>query len=68
MTERFSCLLPVVIAVLAACGVQPGEINLGGSVGERVAAVDGVTDFEHDSDELTFRGHGPPRTASPPGG
>ena len=56
VTECFRCLLPVVIAVLAACAVQPGEVNLVSSFGERIAAVDGVTNFEHDGGELTFMG------------
>ena len=56
MSDRFRSLLPVVVAVLAACAVQPGEVNLVSSFGERIAAVDGVTDFEHDGGELTFMG------------
>ena len=56
VTERFRGLPPVVFAVLAACAVQPGEVNLVSSFGERIAAVDGVTDFEQDGGELTFMG------------
>ena len=56
MTERFRNLLLVVAPVLAACAMQPGEVNLVSSFGEQIAAVDGVTDFEHDGDELTFMG------------
>ena len=56
VTERFRCLLPAVTVVLAACAVQPGEVNLVSSFGERIAAVDGVAEFERDDGELTFMG------------
>ncbi len=57
MTERLRNLLLVVAApMLAACAMQPGEVNLVSSFGEQIAAVDGVTDFEHDGAELTFMG------------
>jgi len=49
-------LLLVAAPVLAACAMQPGEVNLVGSFGEQIAAVDGVTDFERDGNELTFMG------------
>ena len=55
MTERFRMLL-VAAPVLAACAMQPGEVNLVSSFGEQIAAVNGVTDFEHDGSELTFMG------------
>ena len=56
MTERLRSLLLVAVPVLAACAVQPGEVNLVSSFGEQIAAVDGVTDFEHDGNEITFMG------------
>ena len=56
MTERFRNLLLVVAPVLAACAMQPGEVNLVSSFAEQIAAVEGVTDFERDGDELTFMG------------
>ena len=56
VTERFRNILLVVAPVLAACAVQPGEVNLASSFGEQLAAVDGVTDFVHDGNELTFMG------------
>ena len=56
MTERFRMALLVAAPVLAACAMQPGEVNLVGSFGEQIAAVDGVTDFERDDTELTFMG------------
>jgi hypothetical protein len=49
-------MLLVVVPVLAACAMQPGEVNLVSSFGEQLAAVDGVTDFQHDGNELTFMG------------
>ncbi len=56
MTERLRRLLLVAAPVMAACAMQPGEVNLVGSFGEQIAAVDGVTDFERDGNELTFMG------------
>ena len=56
MTERLRNLLLVMVPVLGACAMQPGEVNLVTSFGEQLAAVDGVTDFEHDGNELTFMG------------
>ncbi len=56
MTERLPSLLLVAVPVLAACAMQPGEVNLVSSFGEQIAAVDGVTDFEHDGNEITFMG------------
>ena len=54
--KRFRSMLLVVVPVLAACAMQPGEINLVSSFGEQLAAVDGVTGFQHDGNELTFTG------------
>ena len=42
------------LLAVAACAVQPGEVNLRGSFAEQIALVDGVEDFERDGDELTF--------------
>ena len=56
VTERLGSLLLVVVPVLGACAMQPGEVNLVSSFAERIAAVEGVTDFDHDGDELTFMG------------
>lgn len=56
MIERCRRLLPVLVPVLAACAMQPGEINLVSSFAEQIAAVDGVTDFRRDGGELTFTG------------
>jgi len=57
VTERFRMLLLVVLPVLAAaCAMQPGDVNLVSSFGEQLAAVDGVTDFGPDDNELTFMG------------
>jgi hypothetical protein len=54
--KRFRSMLLVVVPVLAACAMQPGEVNLVSSFAEQLAAVDGVTDFQHDGNELTFMG------------
>ncbi len=48
--------MPAAIALLTACAVQPGEVNLVSSFSERIAAVEGVTGFERDGGELTFMG------------
>ena len=56
VTERFRSLLLVVAPLLAACAVQPGEVNLVSSFGEQIAALEAVTDFEHDGNEMTFMG------------
>ena len=58
MIERFRSLLLAAgaVPVLAACAMQPGEVNLVSSFGEQIAAVDGVTDFEHEGSEITFMG------------
>ena len=44
------------LLAVAACAVQPGEVNLRDSFAEQIAAVDGVANFERDGDELTFSG------------
>ena len=44
------------LLAVAACAVQPDDINLRGAFAEQIAAVDGVEDFERDGDELTFSG------------
>ncbi len=54
--KRFRSMLLVVVPVLAACAMQPGEVDLVSSFGEQLAAVDSVTDFQHDGNELTFMG------------
>ncbi len=46
----------VAVPVLAACAMQPGEVNLVSSFGEQIVAVEGVTDFEQNGNELTFMG------------
>ena len=56
VTERLRSLLLVVVPVLGACAMQPGEVNLVSSFAERIAAVEGVTDFDRDGGELTFMG------------
>lgn len=56
MTERLRNLLLVMVPVLGACAMQPGEVNLVTSFGEQLEAIEGVTDFEHDGNELTFMG------------
>ena len=58
MIERLRSLLLAAgaVPVLAACAMQPGEVNLVSSFGEQIAAVDGVTDFEHEGSEITFMG------------
>ncbi len=56
VTERFRSVLLVVVPLLAACAVQPGEVNLVSSFGEQIAALEAVTDFEHDGNEMTFMG------------
>ena len=58
MIERLRNVLPVVVPALlaAACAMQPGEVNLVSSFAEQIAAVESVTDFEHDGDEITFMG------------
>ena len=56
MTERFRNVLLVMAPVLAACAMQPGEVNLVSSFGEQIAAVGGVTGFEHDGEQLSFMG------------
>ena len=57
MIERCRNMLPVLVPLaLAACAAQPGEIGLVSSFAEQIAAVDGVTDFRRDGDELTFTG------------
>lgn len=56
MRERCRNVLPVLVAALAACAMQPGEIGLVNSFAEQIAAVDGVTDFRRDGNELTFTG------------
>ena len=44
------------VLALAACAMQPGEINLRNSFAEQIASVDGVQDFERDGNKLTFSG------------
>lgn len=58
MIERRRNMPPVLVPVLAlaACAAQPGETSLVRSFAEQIAAVDGVTDFRRDGDELTFTG------------
>ena len=59
MIERFRNLLPVAAPVLATtCAMQPSDFNLVRSFADQIAAVDGVTDFEHTRDRnvLAFTG------------
>ena len=57
MTEHLRIPLPIAVALLAAaCAMQPGEVNLVSSFAEQIAAVEGVTDFQHADDEITFTG------------
>jgi len=41
---------------MAACAMQPGEVNLIESFANQVAGVDGITDFARNGNELTFTG------------
>ena len=44
------------VLTLAACAMEPGELNLRDSFANQIASVDGVHDFERDGDVLTFTG------------
>ncbi len=56
MIRRAWTLVAGGLLAVAACAVQPGEVNLRSSFAEQIASVDGVEDFERDGDELTFSG------------
>ena len=56
MIRHTYALAFVCVFTLAACAVQPGEVNLRSSFAEQIASVDGVLDFERDGDQLTFLG------------
>ncbi len=56
MIRRVGTVVAGSLLAVAACAVQPGEVNLRSSFAEQIASVDGVEDFERDGDELTFSG------------
>ena len=56
MIRRAGTVVACSFLVLAACAVQPDEVNLRDSFVAQIAAVDGVTAVERDGDELTFSG------------
>jgi hypothetical protein len=54
MTRRAGIVVACSVLALAACAVQPDEVNLRDSFVAQIAAVDGVTDVVRDGDELMF--------------
>ena len=56
MIRRAGIVVACSLLALAACAVQPDEVNLRDSFVAQIAAVDGVTDVVRDGDELTFSG------------
>ncbi len=44
------------LLTVVACAVQPGETSLKASFAEQIVSLEGVADFGHNDEELTFSG------------